>query len=293
MTRSIAVAGEFVGRDRAGERPSCTEYASGLTGRAAEIDNVFPARGELGHYETVASDRTNDFTPPVDDLGHPVRVGEYRIIRLVGRGGMGAVYEAVQESLGRHVALKLLPAEAMLDPLRLERFRREARSAAQLHHTNIVPVFGVGEADGQHFYAMQFIAGHPLDAVIEEVRRLKEKSGAKAPRAVSGVAVALMTRAFAAAPTVAGSATLADGPAEWKTVPPGASDSSSSISEIISDGGRHYWATVARLGAQAADALAYAHAQGILHRDIKPANLLLDLQGTVWVTDFGLAKSGR
>ena len=94
---------------------------------------------------------------------------------------MGVVYEAVQESLGRHVALKVLPAEALPDPKRLERFRREARSAARLHHTNIVPVFGVGEADGRHYYAMQFIDGHPLDAVIDEVRRLKREVGGQSP----------------------------------------------------------------------------------------------------------------
>ena len=205
---------------------------------------------------------------------------------------MGAVYEAVQESLGRHVALKLLPAEALLDPLRLERFRREARSAAQLHHTNIVPVFGVGEADGQHFYAMQFIAGHPLDAVIEEVRRLKEKSGAKAPRAVSGVAVALMTRAFAAAPTVAGRRPWRTDPASGRQGRPGRPIPAPRSPRSCPMAAGTYWATVARLGAQAADALGLRPRAGILHRDIKPANLLLDLQGTVWVTDFGLAKSG-
>jgi len=284
------LAEEFVARHRAGERPSLTEYADRLPDRAAEIHDLFPALVELEQLKPVSSERTGDYAPPATDLGHPGRVGEYRILRLVGRGGMGAVYEAVQESLGRHVALKLLRADALVDPVRLERFRREARSAAQLHHTNIVPVFGVGEADGRHFYAMQFIAGHPLDAVIDEVRRLKENSGAKSPRAVSEVAVALMTGTFASR-RAEGSATLLDEPGEWQTEPAGASDSSSTMSDILSDGGRHYWATVARLGAQAADALTYAHAQGILHRDIKPSNLLLDLHGTVWVTDFGLAKS--
>jgi eukaryotic-like serine/threonine-protein kinase len=91
------------------------------------------------------------------------------------------VYEAVQESLGRHVALKLLQPHALAEPRRLERFRREAKAAARLHHTNIVPVFGTGEAGGRHFYAMQFIAGHPLDAVIAELRRLK-KERARRPR---------------------------------------------------------------------------------------------------------------
>ena len=139
---------------------SVTDSADRMSDRAADVRNLFPAFVELEHHDTIASDRTNDFARPGPDIRHPGRVGEYRILRLIGRGGMGAVYEAVQESLGRHVALKLLPAEAVIDPLRLARFRREARAAAQLHHTNIVPVFGVGEADGQHFYAMQFIAGH-------------------------------------------------------------------------------------------------------------------------------------
>jgi WD40 repeat protein/serine/threonine protein kinase len=210
---------------------------------------------------------------------------------LIGRGGMGAVYEAVQESLGRHVALKVLPAEALLDPVRFERFRREARAAAQLHHTNIVPVFGVGEADGRHFYAMQFISGYPLDAVLDEVRRHKEKSPAKAPRLVVELTAAFRTRTSAAFPSLGSAPTMADKPIEWKLGPGEASDCNSSISSILSDGDRPYWTTVARLGSHAADALAYAHGQGILHRDIKPANLLLDHQGTVWVTDFGLAKS--
>src|SRR5262249_33870835 len=104
--------------------------------------------------------------PAAEEAGPPRALGEYRLLREVGRGGMGVVYEAVQEPLGRHVALKVLPATALLQPTQLERFRREARAAAMLHHTNIVPVFGVGEHDGTHYYAMQFIRGRSLDAVL-------------------------------------------------------------------------------------------------------------------------------
>ena len=86
---------------------------------------------------------------------------------------MGVVYEAVQQSLGRHVALKVLAGGELSGSSHLERFRREARAAARLHHTNIVPVFGVGEQDGVHYYAMQFIQGQGLDAIFDELRRLR------------------------------------------------------------------------------------------------------------------------
>jgi regulator of cell morphogenesis and NO signaling len=78
---------------------------------------------------------------------------------------MGVVYEAQHLSLGRHVAIKVLPAHALLDARHLGRFQREARSAARLHHTNNVPVFGVGEQDGLHYYVMQFIQGLGLGRV--------------------------------------------------------------------------------------------------------------------------------
>src|SRR5262249_20509004 len=111
--------------------------------------------------------------PPSAEGQELERLGDFRILREVGRGGMGIVYEAEQVSLGRHVALKVLPGHALLDPRQLQRFQREARAAARLHHTNIVPVFGVGEQDGLHYYVMQFISGQSLDAVLEELRRLR------------------------------------------------------------------------------------------------------------------------
>src|SRR5262249_57160749 len=89
-------------------------------------------------------------TPPVI----PSEIGEFSIVREIGRGGMGVVYEAVQQTLGRHVALKVLSSASLMNPVHLERFRLEARSAGRLHHSHIVPVFGVGEAGGLHYYAM-------------------------------------------------------------------------------------------------------------------------------------------
>src|SRR5262249_52795270 len=109
------------------------------------------------------------------------RLGDFRIIREVGRGGMAIVYEAEQESLGRHVALKVLLGPGRLDARQTARFRREARPAARLHHTNIVPVHGVGEHDGIHYYVMQFIPGQALDQVLRELRRLRRRQGPDSP----------------------------------------------------------------------------------------------------------------
>ena len=113
----------------------------------------------------------------------PLRqIGDYRILREIGRGGMGVVYEAEQISLGRRVALKVLPRQVSGDRLVQERFRREARAAARLHHTNIVPVYEVGQDGDVRFYAMQFIQGQGLDTVITELRRLRDRSRIRDPR---------------------------------------------------------------------------------------------------------------
>ena len=98
-------------------------------------------------------------------------VGEFRIVREIGRGGMGVVYEAEQRSLGRRVALKVLPFAAMLDKKQLARFQNEARAAATLDHPNIVHVYSVGSERGVHFYAMQLIEGKSLAEVIGEIRK--------------------------------------------------------------------------------------------------------------------------
>ena len=105
---------------------------------------------------------------PVDPLG------DFSILREIGRGGMGIVYEAVQLSLGRRVALKVLPFAAAFDAKQLQRFHNEAHAAAQLHHTNIVPVYAVGCERGVHFYAMQLIDGQSLAVVIQQLRQQAE-----------------------------------------------------------------------------------------------------------------------
>src|SRR5438067_948033 len=169
-----AIADEFVEAFRQGKRPSVEEFARRYPEQADEIREMLPA------LVLMEKARSADDTP---GQRRPARasaaaaslqqLGDYQILREVGRGGMGVVYEAQQLSLGRHVAIKVLPSHALLDPRHLSRFQREARSAAKLHHTNIVPVFGVGEQDGLHYYVMQFIPGLGLDEVLEELQRLQ------------------------------------------------------------------------------------------------------------------------
>ncbi len=188
-------------------------------------------------------------------------LGDFQILRELGRGGMGVVYEAVQLSLGRRVALKILPFAAGLNAKHLQRFKTEAHAAAQLHHTNIVPVHYVGCERGVHFYAMQLIDGRSLDAVIRELRGHNQEAPAPVGSAV--------TADYQQAPTTAGSAAA-------RTI-------------ARSGRGRQCYRTAAQIAVQVAEALQYAHDAGVVHRDIKPANLLLDAKGTVWVMDFGLA----
>jgi eukaryotic-like serine/threonine-protein kinase len=279
-----ALAEAFLERYRRGERPSVSEYADRHPGLADRIREVLPV---LAMMEAAGSEVV---PAPADGRGPPRRLGEYRILREVGRGGMGVVYEAVQESLGRHVALKVLSTGPRGAGAALERFRREAKAAARLHHTNIVPVIGVGEADGTNYYTMQFIHGQGLDAVLRDVRRLRADRtdggpGAKtsAGRSAAAVARSLTTGVFEHEPILESSvANEAPTPADFQ---------SSQSSDLVGQPESRYFREVARLGVQAAEALDYAHQQGVLHRDVKPSNLLLDTRGTLWVTDFGLAKA--
>ncbi len=103
-------------------------------------------------------------------------LGDFHLMREIGRGGMGVVYEAVQISLARRVALKVLPFASTLDARQLQRFENEARAAAHLHHSNIVPVFAVGCERGVHYYAMQLIEGRTLATVIDHLRKTPRPS---------------------------------------------------------------------------------------------------------------------
>src|SRR6266536_5126250 len=176
------IADEFVEAFRQGKRPSVEEFAQRYPAHADEIRDMLPALVLMEKAKS-ADDSPGQRPPAKASAAAPPlqQLGDYQILREVGRGGMGVVYEAQQLSLGRHVAIKVLPSHALLDARQLGRFQREARSAARLHHTNIVPVFGVGEQGGLHYYVMQFIPGLALDTVLDELRRLRQPRGKPAP----------------------------------------------------------------------------------------------------------------
>jgi eukaryotic-like serine/threonine-protein kinase len=367
------LAEEFADRFRRGERPALKEYTDRYPELADDIRELFPAMVKVEQAEGArqGAEEASDYRLPNPPLSE---IGDYRVLRQIGRGGMGVVYEAEQISLGRRVALKVLPRHVSGDRMIQERFRREARAAARLHHTNIVPVYEVGQDRDVRFYAMQFIQGQGLEAVITELRRLRDRSGhepkIKAPSMVgfpppsgehsrrriepqapneaaqvSPVLHSILTGGFdpggrrqdmeepsqstLARAAIGGLTTLAgtgmerkiDGldraraRTELEGEPSGAtyrqiqaqlpkssavsSPVPSSSSAILPGGtqlssvesGRHaFFRSLAHIGRQVALGLAYAHTRGIVHRDIKPSNLLLDTEGVVWITDFGLAK---
>ncbi len=308
------LAEEFLDRKRRGEQPTPEEYVQRYPDLAERIQTLFPALlmlADLGESSGTTTGALAAGSAAVAGVALQ-RLGDYRILREIGRGGMGIVYEAEQESLGRRVALKVLSNSVLLDHNRVLRFEREARAAARLHHTNIVPVFGVGRQDGHHYFVMQFIAGLGLDRVLDHLRRLRQsETGADAAPASSehaglpalDVARSLITGRFAAIqPADEGSETGPVSNVDRESLPttpagsPGAGSSSAllpgaSEPSAPSDPDRQFHRSVARIGIQVADALEYANRQGTLHRDIKPSNLLLDNHGNVWVADFGLAKT--
>lgn len=251
------IAEEYLGRLRRGEGPTIDEYVARHPGLEDELRDLLPTLQFLEDFKPVEGDSQRGESAEPGTLPAPLQqVGEYRILKEIGRGGMGVVYEAEQLSLGRHVALKVLPKRAVRDDVAIERFQREARAAARLQHPNIVPIIDIGSEGEVNYYAMQFVRGRSLNEITDNIRDLRGESAVPAAQVIGDTV----------------------GQAERL-------DSSTM-------GGRQYWRSVAHIGVQVSRALEYAHARGVIHRDVKPSNLLLDDEGTLWVTDFGLAKTG-
>lgn len=284
--RLLRAVAEYQAVIESGRRPTRQEFvgrypeiASELSAFLAGLAFVNAGAAHVAAEAGIAPDN------PVGSLTRPL--GDFRLLKEIGRGGMGVVYEAMQLSLGRRVAVKVLPLASALDPRHLQRFRNEAHAAAQLHHANIVPVFAVGHERAVHFYAMQLIEGRSLADVIRYLRAALGKGANRDPKD-PGEPSTIQTIRPEPLTRVPGSNARPTAAVESSVV--AKLDDLSSLA--LSSGGRRmaYYSEAARLGAQAAEALDYAHQQGVVHRDIKPSNLLLDAQGKLWISDFGLAQ---
>jgi serine/threonine protein kinase/tetratricopeptide (TPR) repeat protein len=249
----------LVARVKAGDPAELDALLGAYPEHADELRRLLPAVRLMADLSRsgAADGAVPDGAPLGEDLG------DYRLIRDVGRGGMGVVYEAEQRSLRRRVALKVLPWAAAMDPRQLQRFKNEALAAASLKHDHIVSIYAVGCERGVHYYAMEFIDGPTLAQLIHRQRPAggPPATGGATPDGPPGDAAP--TQPVAAVPT-----------------------------ERTGPRGRAFYRHAAELIAQAADALEHAHQLGIVHRDVKPANLLLDAAGKLYVSDFGLARLG-
>ena len=255
--RLASISEAFLDELRRGARPTVAEYAARYPDIGEELSTFL---------ETVrAMEQGWNARPVANPLHPPERIGEYRLLGELGSGGMGIVYLAEQESLARRVALKLIRPETSDNEAFLERFRREARVAGKLQHPNIVPVYGSGEEAGLAYYAMQAIDGEPVDRVMRELR-----AGFDAP---SGRAQELAHRLE--------SGRLSEQGSGWRELP-----------DATAAAGLTY-ENAARITSLLADAVGYAHSEGVLHRDLKPSNVLLDRSGHVWITDFGLCRANE
>ena len=292
------LADEFLARCKRGERPTIREYCDRHPDLAEEIRDVFEAVLMVEDLKPGTGDASGSYGESVRVNGKRLdQVGDYRILCEIGRGGMGVVYEAEQQALGRRVALKLLPRGVAGNATAQIRFQREAKAAARMHHTNIVPVFDVGQDEDHLYYAMQLIRGQGLDLVVDDLKRLRSRSTAAAVKedrdADRSIAASLVAGRFAQENLAAADPDDPDGTVAYEGSTPSSAmlPGRSELSTAASDRGS-YFRSVARIGVQTASALAYAHGRGVVHRDIKPGNLILDTTGNVWVTDFGLAKTG-
>ena len=224
--------------------------------------------------------------PP--DFSRSQQLGDFRLIREIGSGGMGFVYEAEQLSMGRRVALKILPMASTLQPKSLERFRNEVRAAAMLDHPNIVSIYSVGEERAVHYYAMQLIRGQSLAQVIREL------ASGQNPDALSEDAVSQVVTRSDQYRLVSDSGD-ARAIRQESHLDQAKSETDIELQARIttwsgSESRVGFYRSAAEIGVAAAEALQHAHEQGVFHRDIKPGNVMLDANLKPYLTDFGLAR---
>ena len=263
------VVEDFTARLRSGQHPAIQEYANQYPSLAEDIEELLTSVAMIEELKKQGNSVSDSLKSEMKQILKLERIGDYRIVRELGRGGMGIVFEAVHESLGRRVAIKVMPNRKFDDPKYLERFKREAQAAANLHHTNIVSVFGIGQTGEHHYYVMEFVDGQSLSSILADLNGMNE--------------------------------TQTEDKKNSETYPGplnSAGPTSSAINQLnkvrptdLFESPRQRFRWAAHVGLQISEGLAYAHILGTLHRDIKPSNLLVDKNKTVWLTDFGLVKN--
>ncbi len=263
------IAEEFSESIRRGEKPSIDDYVARYRDPSGQLRSLL---NSIAMIEGIKQESGRSGPKIAEHRLSIQQLDDFRIVREIGRGGMGVVLEAIDQSLHRRVAIKVLPESLVNDPRNVDRFRRESKAAARLRHPGIVSVFGVGQAADYHYYVMDFIDGvnlrQWLDGVADSAAEwMPTRDGVIADS--SGGLNLHDTRPGTATPST-GSVNIANIPDRADSVP--------------------YLRWTAEVGVMICDALHYAHSQGTLHRDIKPANLLIDRGGNVSITDFGLAK---
>ena len=279
------IVDHFTVRLRAGQYPAIEDYQKRFPKLASEIEALLAPVAMIEQLKSSPPHPAVRNRRSLDEVSSLQQIGSYQVVGEIGRGGMGIVFEAIHQSLGRRVAIKVMPTPLVNSKPYVERFKREAQAAARLHHTNIVSVFGVGEGEGYHYYVMDLVDGRTLSEVI---------FGLNHPGTSDSTQDSFETRLDVTKKSDSTSdQTIVTAQPGRQSVP---SDSSSTHSlekanqttNVPVKQNHFRWS--ARIGANIADALAYAHDSSILHRDIKPSNIILDGKGLVWITDFGLAK---
>jgi serine/threonine protein kinase len=231
---------------------------------------------------------------PTDPTGaFPERLGDFLLHEKLGQGGMGVVYRATQQSLGREVALKLIRPEQLYFPGARERFQREVEIAARLQHPCIAAVYAVGEQQGLPYFAMERVRGCSLSEALARLRdrEPRELSGADLARAVAdATAQALGSSRGRASAAIGETASASAAVGETATGSAADRSAASVATPATAPLFRGDWAeTALRVTIEMCRALEHAHAQGVLHRDLKPSNCMLTPDGRVLLLDFGLA----